>query len=91
MNFKFIPPVKCIKCGRTLESMYDDTYGMVNGGIVERVYTPFGSKHDGTVYQFGICDNCIDTTPELMPLGDYTLGMGVEYIAELQKDSDRRF
>ena len=74
MNPKFIPPVECIKCGKELKPLYDDTYEMVDGGIVDRIHAPYASRHDGAIFQIGICDDCIDAaiiSSEIVKLGDY--------------------
>ena len=74
MKFKYIAPVKCIKCGKELKPLYDDSYDTVSGGIVDRIRAPYGSRHDGSVYQIGICDDCIDATPYLVQIGNYIEG-----------------
>lgn len=69
----FIPPVTCVRCGKELESIDHEekkTYGMVSGGVVGVLYAPYGSRNDGTIYQIGICDDCIDEV-KLVPIGDY--------------------
>ena len=74
-NYPFQPPVTCVKCGKELKPLdpdHKDDYGMVDGGIVGILFAPFGSQNDGTVFQIGICDGCIETT-QLKPIGDYLL------------------
>ena len=67
----YIPPVKCVKCGKVLEPIEPDRdYGMVHAGIVGQIHAPYGSENDGTIYQIGICDECIKAT-NLKPIGDY--------------------
>jgi hypothetical protein len=90
MNFKYIPPIQCIECGKELKPLCDDTYGMVEGGVVGKISAPYGSRHDGTVYQIGICDDCIDKSPELVILGDYMLGMDAKALAAYEKEQDKR-
>jgi len=34
--------------------------GMWNDGVVEQLYMPYGSRLDGSVYVFGICDGCVE-------------------------------
>jgi hypothetical protein len=43
---------------------------MVDKGVIGRLYAPFGSENDGTVYQIGICDACVKEV-KLVALGDY--------------------
>jgi hypothetical protein len=69
-KFPFIHPVSCIKCGKELKSLESDSYDMVDSGVVGKLYAPFGSVNDGTVYQIGICDDCIKSS-NLKPIGDY--------------------
>jgi hypothetical protein len=68
--FPYRPPVTCVRCGKELKALEekDDQYEMVDGGVVEALYAPYGSRHDGTVFQIGVCDNCLDA---LKPIGDY--------------------
>ena len=71
--YPYLPPITCVKCGKELKSLEPDTkhpYDMVADGTVGVLYSPYGSKHDGTVFQIGICDDCIDALP-LKPIGDY--------------------
>lgn len=58
---------KCIICGKKIESLYFDSLeanspeqGAWNGGVVEKLYMPYGSKFDSTIFIFGICDECIE-------------------------------
>lgn len=58
---------QCICCGRSIDSLWFDSVtiespeqGAWNGGVVEKIHMPYGSKHDGEVFVFAICDNCID-------------------------------
>jgi hypothetical protein len=95
MEFEFIPPFKCIKCGKEIEPLYPDdpiltAYDMVKGGIVGTIYAPFGSNHDGSVYQIGICDSCVNNTPELVLIGDYLMDMSAESIKKHEEECDKR-
>jgi hypothetical protein len=46
---------------------------MIHGGIVDRIYAPFGSRFDGAVFQIGICDDCVQKE-KLVEIGDYLTG-----------------
>lgn len=70
----------CLLCGKELNSLYDD-YGMVDGGIVDHLYAPFGSRHDGSVYQIALCDGCIDDLEKKKRIslaGDYLFGTVID-------------
>ena len=56
---------KCIICEKTIESLYmgdpeTPEQGAWNGGVVEKLYMPYGSKFDEDVYIFAICDDCVE-------------------------------
>lgn len=93
MKFSYIPPVKCIKCGKELKpySPEDEKdYDMVHGGVVGRIYSPYGSTHDGFVYQIGICDDCIEKTPELVLIGDYIYGVSAAEMEQQKKEANKK-
>ena len=52
-------PVLCIVCGKELKSIHGEDYEMIHVGIMGHLYAPYGSSHDGDIYQIGICDDCI--------------------------------
>ena len=69
----YIPPVTCVRCGKELKALDPSDpidYGVVESGIVGRLYSPYGSENDGTIYQIGICDPCIKEV-KLKEIGDY--------------------
>ena len=43
---------------------------MIDSGMCARVYAPYGSCHDGTVFQIGLCDKCV-VIAKPTPIGDY--------------------
>jgi hypothetical protein len=58
---------KCIICECDIEALYFEAItsehpeqGSWDGGVVEVIYMPYGSKLDGSVFVFGICDKCIE-------------------------------
>ena len=58
---------KCIICEKNIESIYFESLksehpesGMWDGGVVEILPMPYGSRLDGDVYIFGLCDDCIE-------------------------------
>ena len=53
-------PINCIICNKEIYPLIDDTYDMVDGGIVAKIEAPFGSCFDGNIYQIGICDECVE-------------------------------
>ena len=86
----YIYPVTCVVCNKTIEPLeFNDAdikkdYDMIDGGIVGKLYAPYGSKHDGNIYQIGICDDCIDNV-KLKLIGNY-LGYSIE---ELEKANEK--
>ena len=87
MKFKYIPPLKCIKCSKELKSIHGDDYEMISGGIVGRVFAPYGSRNDGFVYQIGICDDCLDASPEAVFIGNYIDGVKIEDLKKQREDA----
>lgn len=74
----FISPIICLICGEELKELYpaveENSYNMVDSGVVGKLFAPFGSENDGTVYQIGLCDKCIKSLVEqkkLKEIGDY--------------------
>ncbi|MDO8640456.1 MAG: hypothetical protein Q7R33_02840 [Nitrosarchaeum sp.] len=67
----FRPPITCVVCDKELQPCMTDNcqYEVVNGGTVGKIFAPFGSEHDGFIFQIGICDSCAKT--KLILLGDY--------------------
>jgi len=60
--------LKCIVCGKEIRPLdlgdYDpETFDeqMWDGGTVDKLYMPYGSRLDGNVYVFGMCDDCVET------------------------------
>jgi hypothetical protein len=71
--FPYHNPLTCVICKKPLKDLYPefkDSYGMIDSGVAGKLYAPYGSENDGTVYQIGICDSCIKTT-HLTAIGDY--------------------
>jgi hypothetical protein len=79
-KLKYVPPINCVKCGKLIEDLNypgptlndnaEDLYGMVKDGVVGKLYAPYGSCYDGSIFQIGICDPCIKEA-KLVELGDY--------------------
>ena len=81
----YIPPIACVACGRELKGSMQDSptdYNTVSSGVVGRLYAPYGSENDGTIFQIGICDECIKSRtavnastgkiePAVKAIGDY--------------------
>jgi len=58
---------KCIICEKEIESIWFESIKAENpesgawaGGVVEKLYMPYGSKFDGELFVFGLCDQCIE-------------------------------
>ena len=58
---------KCIICEKDIESLWFDSIisenteeGAWNGGVIEKLYMPYGSRFDEDIYIFGICDDCVE-------------------------------
>lgn len=81
---KYKSPLLCVICGKelleiNLNNSKEMDYGMVNGGIVGKIYAPFGSKFDGSIFQIGICDDCaekVEPEGKIKEIGDYLYGSG---------------
>jgi hypothetical protein len=75
MEVKFKSPVFCIECGKELKSMsLNNDYDMVHGGIVDKISAGYGSNQDGSIFQIGICDICLDKKlqeKKIIKIGDY--------------------
>jgi len=58
------PKYNCICCGKEIPSIIlkddDVSMSMWNGGSVDKIITGYGSRFDGDIYFFGICDDCIE-------------------------------
>lgn len=50
----------CLKCGKSIEPLEPDDDDMVDNAMVDHIYAPYGSRHDGTIFQIGLCDDCTD-------------------------------
>lgn len=48
----------CMICGKVLNKI-EDFDNIDDGGICQMSFH-YGSKHDGDVFQLGLCDNCVD-------------------------------
>jgi hypothetical protein len=78
------PPVLCVVCKKEIKTLdVGETniqdYDMVDDGIVGTLLAPYGSKHDGSVFQIGICDDCVDkliAEEKIKLIGDYIFGDG---------------
>ena len=76
------PPVLCVVCKKEIKPLDvgdNTTYGMIDSGVVGTLLAPYGSKHDGSVFQIGICDDCIDkllVEEKIKLIGDYLFGDG---------------
>jgi len=58
---------RCIVCEKEIDALHFEStdsnhpeQGMWNDGVVEILYMPYGSRLDGDVYVFGLCDKCIE-------------------------------
>ena len=61
------PIYNCICCGKKIPNISkaikideDVSRSMWNNGSVDKIITGYGSRFDGDVYFFGICDDCIE-------------------------------
>ncbi len=66
----------CIVCSFQISKIGGDKdiSSMYNDGVVGKLDANYGSKFDGDMYLFGICDRCIETklsTGELKYIGNY--------------------
>ena len=59
---------ECIVCGFKIRLMYPSDYEWNpekpeecawDGGVVEKMYMPYGSELDGDIYAVGVCDSCM--------------------------------
>ena len=75
MDVKFNPPVVCIECGKELKSLsLSVDYDMVDGGTVDKISAGYGSNQDGSIFQIGICDECLEKKlrdKKIRKIGDY--------------------
>jgi hypothetical protein len=69
---------KCIICEKNIESLWFDAItaenpeqGPWNGGVVEKLNMPYGSKFDGETFIYGICDDCIEEKHKSGLIGKY--------------------
>ena len=58
---------KCIVCDKSIKPLdlgdYDTedfVQNMWDGGTVDKLYMPYGSRFDSNVYIFGLCDDCVE-------------------------------
>lgn len=65
LNQKEIP---CVVCGKAIHVLDLGSYdalelrqNMWEGGTVDYIYMPYGSRFDGQKYAIGICDDCVET------------------------------
>ena len=66
----------CVKCGKAIEPLEPDGPGddMVDKAMVGQIYAPYGSRHDGDIFQIGVCDDCTDELikeGKLLKVGNY--------------------
>lgn len=81
---KYKSPILCIVCGKKVKDFPtcptdEPNYEMIDDGIVQRMYAPYGSKHDTDVFQIGICDECVDKAVadgRMKRIGNYMTGEG---------------
>lgn len=57
--------IKCVGCSEPIQVLDEENSTIADidaykGGMVDSVVVGFGSKHDGSQFLLGICDNCID-------------------------------
>lgn len=85
MENEIMDSVKCICCGFEIKRLHADMVskedkpevGMWDGGTVERIGMPYGSKLDGDIYIIGICDGCIKKNKDrVIYKGDYLMTYG---------------
>jgi hypothetical protein len=58
---QYNPPVVCLCCGKEVTQLPDsEDYEMVDSGVVGRLTAGYGSRHDGSIMQVGLCDGCIE-------------------------------
>ena len=60
--------IDCVICGKTIHVLDLGSYdamdlgqNMWDGGTVDYIYMPYGSRLDGQKYAFGMCDDCVET------------------------------
>ncbi|MBD3261512.1 MAG: hypothetical protein GF334_07510 [Candidatus Altiarchaeales archaeon] len=59
-NLKYEPPILCISCGKPLSEIPDsENFEMVDSAVVGTLEAGYGSIHDGSTLQIGICDDCL--------------------------------
>jgi len=76
---------KCICCSKKIEHIdtgFDDsdvTQSCYNLSNVVRLNAGYGSRYDGDVIYFGICDKCLDEKKDnLVYAGDYMQGTNLQ-------------
>lgn len=87
-KIKIKGPVLCIVCGKELKSIHGEDYDMIHSGIKGHLYAPYGSSHDGDIYQIAICDDCIqqkEKEDKVVLLGNYIFGDTINHRGETAK------
>lgn len=87
-SIKIKEPVVCLCCGESLRSLHDDSYGAIDGGLIGFFYAPYGSTHDGDIYQIAICDKCIERKEKedkAILRGNYIFGAITNHRGEIVK------
>ena len=51
--------IKCISCGKELDKFDGRGHVGVFNGMVQVATINYGSKHDGSVIETAVCDECI--------------------------------
>ena len=46
---------------------------MIEDGMMAQMYAPYGSQHDGTIFQIGLCDDCVEKKKPTV-IGNYMFG-----------------
>lgn len=73
--------MKCICCEKEIRptdlGMYEPEefeQQMWDGGTVDKLYMPYGSRFDGKVFLIAICDDCVEEKSKeriIRPKGEY--------------------
>lgn len=74
---------KCVCCGKPIKRFgpigahaNTDAENLYVDGVITMISAGYGSKHDGDMYVFGICDDCIREKRDehMVYIGNYIFG-----------------
>ena len=78
---KNLDKYNCIICDKEIKSLdkpfkgQDDSTGMWDDGVVDKISAGYGSGFDGAIFMIAICDECIKKKKPRV-IGDYLLDKG---------------